>query len=149
MSFVMETEEGTLSADLVPYRAAFDNLRPGLIGTIIVPTGDLDSKGRGKLAKEHERRFRDVARERNVGISVRHTNLSDGQTRLRMAIGDKRVFTDEQVAERTKKAAETRARKAIEKFMSEGMSQKEATDKYKQILRDRIAAKKALQAAGK
>lgn len=142
MSFVLETEEGGLSADLAPYREAFNALRPGVVGTLVVPTGDLDSKNKGKIAKEHERRFRDVARERNVGLGVRHTNLPDGTTRLRMAIGDKREFSQEQVAERTKKAAETRAKKAIAKFMSEGLTQKEATDKYKQILRDRIAAKK-------
>lgn len=150
MSFVVNVEETEFTrTDLAPYRAAFNELKPGATGVIEVPTGEIEtdgpSKGKGKIALKHERRFRDVARERGVGLNVSHTVLG-ATTRLRLGIDKKREFTPEQIAYRTQKAAETRLKNAVIKKLQEKPSlTKEAA--LKEVKAEMLARKKEREAA--
>lgn len=97
--------------DLAPYRAVMDNLKIGKQATIVVPTGELDDKGKGKEAKVHERGFRAVATERNIGLRVGHNNMPDNKTRLKLTVDKKREFSPEAIKKREASLAARRAEK--------------------------------------
>ena len=131
MSFVdvvYEESDKFQRTDLTPYREVFDNLKPGIQATIVVPTGDWITKtnedgsvevtNRGKIEKGHERGFRGVATERGVGLRVGHNHMPDGKTRLRLMVDKKREFTPEALKKRTDALAKGREDKAVASLMA-------------------------------
>lgn len=127
MSFtevLYEEAETFQRTDLTPYRTVFDGLKPNIQGTVVVPTGDIypdgtTNAGRGKIELSHERGFRAVASERNVGLRVGHTQMPDGKTRLRLMVGPKREFSPETLKKRQAALAAARTKRAAEKAAAE------------------------------
>lgn len=156
MSFtevVYEEATDNRRRDLAPYREVFDNLVPGKQATLTVDKGDaiwrkltddldrpiLDDEGneqwedtgRGKIERGHEIAFRDVAKERGVGLTVGYQHFGD-KTRLRLIVKPKREQSEEQMAKRQEGAAQKRYEKAVRKAIEiDGLSAAEAEKKVK------------------
>lgn len=90
-AFTTEESETFQTTNLEPYREVLDRLREGFTGTLTVPTGVLidkgTNKGKGKDAMVHHRALRDVAKERGIGLRIKHINMPGNKTQLRMRIG--------------------------------------------------------------
>ena len=93
-AFTTEEEETFSGRDLAPYREVFDKLRPGITGTLTIPTGVIiekgTNKGKGKDAMSHARAMQEVAKEREVGLRIKHVNMPGNKTQLRLRVGPKR-----------------------------------------------------------
>jgi hypothetical protein len=140
-----ETGEKFQRVDLTPYREVFDNLRPGITATLIVPTGDLNKSNKGELAAMHDRNFRKVASERGVGLQSSHTNMPDGQTRLRLTVQKKREFPPETMAKRQKALELSREKRSVDKLMIDHpeWTREETTKQYRAAKRLADAQKKS------
>jgi hypothetical protein len=117
--------------NLAPYRAVFEQLKVGTEATVPVDTGAIlpptiqrkdkngnvktvpnPNAGRGEIELGHERGFRRVAKERDVGLTVTHNHMPDGRTILTLKAGKKREFTPEAIRKRTESLELSRATKA-------------------------------------
>jgi len=110
--------------DLQSYEKYLDQViakGAGFEARLVVPTGDpvltRDGKrtGRGKVEAKHDRAFRAVAANRELGIRIVPERLADGNTMLRIAITKKREFTDLTNAKRDRGRINYQAGKAMEK----------------------------------
>jgi hypothetical protein len=125
MSFVEQltvSDTDTLR-DLTPYNEVLDLIKVGQKGSVVVPTGELvtegSRKGKGKTACEHERGFREAAKERKIGMNIRHVVLGE-QTRLIIVPkAEMRTFTPEQIKTRTEALRKARLKKNVDKYMLE------------------------------
>jgi len=89
--------------DLQSYEKYLDGVNakgPGFEARLVVPTGEPvvtrqgKRTGRGKIELKHDRAFRQVAADRQIGIRIVPERMNDGTTMLRIAITKKREFTD-------------------------------------------------------
>jgi hypothetical protein len=110
--------------DLGSYERYLDQVQekgPGFEARLVVETGDpvttRDGKrtGRGKTESKHDRAFRAVAANRNIGIRIVPEHLPNDTTMLRIAITKKREFTDLTNARRDRGRLNYQAGKALEK----------------------------------
>jgi hypothetical protein len=110
--------------DLGSYERYLDQVAakgPGFEARLVVDTGDpvttRDGKrtGRGKTESKHDRAFRAVAANREIGIRIVPEHLPDGTTMLRIAITKKREFSDLTNARRDRGRLNYQAGKAMEK----------------------------------
>lgn len=93
----------TTRTDLQSYEKYLDGVEkkgPGFEARLIVPTGEPvvtrngKRTGRGREESRHDRAFRQVAANRQIGIRINPEKMADGQTMLRIAITAKREFND-------------------------------------------------------
>ena len=110
--------------DLGSYERYLDQVAakgPGFEARLVVETGDwvLDRQGkrtgRGKIEAKHDRGFRAVAANREIGIRIVPEHLPNQTTMLRIAITKKREFTDLTNARRDRGRLNYQAQKALEK----------------------------------
>jgi len=110
--------------DLGSYERYLDQVAakgPGFEARLVVETGEpvmtRDGKktGRGKTEAKHDRAFRSVAAEREIGIRIVPEHMPDGKTMLRIALTKKREFTDLTNARRDRGRLNYQAQKALEK----------------------------------
>lgn len=152
MDVEYEDVDKFIRTDLAPYRAIFEELKPGRQATIVVDTGTLNEKGKGDLVIAHERAFRQVAKEKNVGLRVGHTNMPGGKTRLRLMVDKKREFSPEALKKRTEALEAGREKKAVDGLMAANpeLTREAATKQYREErARKQAEAKKAAEAAKK
>ena len=143
-----EGESGRSRRNLTPYRAVFEQLKIGREATVPVDTGDFlpptiqrkekngnvktvpnPNAGRGEIELDHERGFRQVAKERDVGLTVGHSHMPDGRTILTLKVGKKREFTPEAIKKRTASLEASRAAKAgisVEEYRKQVAARKAA-----------------------
>jgi len=110
--------------DLGSYERYLDQVAskgPGFEARLVVETGEpvmtRDGKrtGRGKTESKHDRAFRAVAANREIGIRIVPEHLPNGTTMLRIALTKKREFTDLTNARRDRGRLNYQAGKAQEK----------------------------------
>ena len=111
-------------ADLASYEHYLDQVAAkgaGFEARLIVPTGEpvvtRDGKrtGRGTLESKHDRAFRAVAANRQLGIRIIPERMPDGNTMLRISLTKKREFSDLTNARRDRGRLNYQAGKALEK----------------------------------
>lgn len=140
MSFVdvIYEEKDFQRVNLAPYRDVMSKMKIGVTATLKVPTGDINPRThKGSEAVKHERAFRAVAKELDVGLSVSHNNMPDGNTLMSLGIGQKREFTPEAMKKREDALERSRVLKLAQKKVDAGMAKDVA---MKEAVAERRAA---------
>lgn len=146
MSFVATFEEGDFTRiDPAPYKEVLSQLKVGVTATVVVPTGELNDKGRGLIEITHERQFRKAANDMGHGIKIGHSHMGDGNTRLRFTVGEKRTFSPEAAKKRDASLAKARLNKWVDRYMIEHPDHDRETGV--KAYRTEQARRKAAQAA--
>lgn len=108
---------------------------------VTVATGEIitrgkSSRGRGKSEQSDARSFQAAASEADKGLRVGWRHNTDGTTTLRMMLAEKREFSEETIAKRTKALEERRLRNAQMKLAADPQN-KELQAKV-QTIKDRM-----------